>query len=271
MPVRALASWRCAAGAPKAGRKAVRCSAAPARANAGAPSQGARPLLGGRSVQARQTLYTPRKDLVVAVDIDEVLGAFLVAMNKYCAEELGLHYTLRDYHAYNFASVWRCDAAEANDRVHRFFKSPHFRALAPLPGARSSLQRLQSVADLVVVTSRQLLIEQETRDWLAEHFPGVFKAVFLGNHFALSGASRSKAELCREAGATILVDDNPVYARECADAGIDVLQFNLAGNYAWGGKREDDAHPRITHVRSWIEAEVAINVRAASRGAQTAR
>ena len=269
MSVRALASWRYTA--PKTGLSAVRvrCSAAPARANAGSPAKAA-PLLGSRSAQSSQ-LFIPASRLVVAVDIDEVLGAFLVAMNKWSAEELGLHYTLRDYHAYNFASVWRCDAAEANERVHRFFQSAHFKALAPLPGARSSLQRLESVADLVVVTSRQLLIEQETREWLEAHFPGTFKTVLLGNHFALSGASRTKAELCREAGATILVDDNPVYARECAEAGIDVLQFNLGGNYAWGAKRQDDTHPRIQHVHSWIEAEVAINVRAASRGAQTAR
>jgi uncharacterized HAD superfamily protein len=178
-------------------------------------------------------------------------------LNTFCSHELGLHYTLDDYTCYHFATVWACSPAEANERVHSFFQSKYFAQLQPLPGAKSSLQRLQRVADLVVVTSRQHVIEEQTRAWLDEHYSGVFKTVLMGNHFAMSGASRSKAELCREVGASVLVDDNPVYARECAEAGIDVLQF---GAYPWN--RNVHAHPRITLVRSWLEAEVRVNVAA---------
>lgn len=40
-------------------------------------------------------------------------------------------------------------------------------------------------------------------------------------------------DLCREIGATVLIDDNPRYAVECASAGIDVLLYDWNHGYPW--------------------------------------
>lgn len=37
----------------------------------------------------------------------------------------------------------------------------------------------------------------------------------------------------REIGATVLIDDNPRYAVECASAGIDVLLYDWNMSYPW--------------------------------------
>lgn len=37
----------------------------------------------------------------------------------------------------------------------------------------------------------------------------------------------------RDIGATVLVDDNPRYATECAAAGIDVLLYDWNHGYPW--------------------------------------
>ena len=42
----------------------------------------------------------------VAVDVDEVLGQFLVALNGFCAEEYGMTHDVKDYHVYHFATVY---------------------------------------------------------------------------------------------------------------------------------------------------------------------
>jgi hypothetical protein len=39
--------------------------------------------------------------------------------------------------------------------------------------------------------------------------------------------------VCREIGATVLIDDNPRYATECAAAGIDVLLYDWNLGYPW--------------------------------------
>lgn len=48
---------------------------------------------------------------------------------------------------------------------------------------------------------------------------------YLSYLFSLSGH--------REIGATVLIDDNPRYAVECASAGIDVLLYDWNMSYPW--------------------------------------
>lgn len=99
--------------------------------------------------------------------------------------------------------------------MHEFFASPHFQdGLELVPGAQAALQRLSKHYRLVVVTSRQFVIENETHAWLDRHFPGVFSAVVFGNHYGLQGEKRSKPDLCRDLNAEILIDDSVQYARE---------------------------------------------------------
>jgi len=73
--------------------------------------------------------------------------------------------------------------------------------------------------DLVVVTSRQMDIQDATHAWLERHYPGLFTTVRFGHHFAKAGDNRkgaTKPEMCAELGAPILIDDSLIYARQCA-------------------------------------------------------
>lgn len=39
--------------------------------------------------------------------------------------------------------------------------------------------------------------------------------------------------LCRDIGASVLIDDNPRYAVECATAGMHVLLYDWENSYPW--------------------------------------
>jgi hypothetical protein len=56
---------------------------------------------------------------------------------------------------------------------------------------------MQAHCDLVVVTSRQHVIQDLTLEWLDRHYAGLFSEVYFGNHFALQGASRKKSDICK--------------------------------------------------------------------------
>lgn len=203
----------------------------------------------------------PAKRLRVAVDVDEVLGRFLHSLNKFCHEEYDLEYDISDYEQYDFASVWGCSLDEANHRVHDFFESRHFAVgILPIPGAYNSLQRLKESCDLVVVTSRQHIIRQPTLRWISQHFPETFSEVHFGNHWALSGTSRKKSEICSEIGATVLIDDNPRYAEDCAKAGMQVLLYDWRLSYPWAKTADGPAHPSIRRVKDWDEVEAALGL-----------
>ncbi|KAL8036070.1 hypothetical protein ABFX02_12G135900 [Erythranthe guttata] len=195
--------------------------------------------------------------ITVAVDVDEVLGKFVSAVNRFIADRYSLNHSISEYHVYEFFKVWNCSRGEADTRVHEFFKTHYFKkGIHPIPGARKSLHKLSQFCNLSIVTSRQNAIKDHTIEWVEEHYPGLFLEIHFGNHFALDGQpSRPKSEICKSLGAKVLIDDNPRYAIECAENGIKVLLFDYENSYPWCKTEYISQHPLITKVHSWQEVE----------------
>ncbi|PKA61177.1 hypothetical protein AXF42_Ash006073 [Apostasia shenzhenica] len=192
----------------------------------------------------------------VAVDVDEVLGSFVSALNRFIADHYSSNHTVSDYYVYEFFRIWNCTQAEAEIRVHEFFKTTYFRSgIDPIPGAHTVLCNIAKLCNLSVVTSRQNVIKDHTCEWIEKHYPGLFKSIHFGNHYALDGRSRPKSEICRSIGAQVLIDDNPRYALECAEAGIRVLLFDYDNSYPWCKDSSVDSHSLVTRVHSWQEVE----------------
>lgn len=197
----------------------------------------------------------------VAVDVDEVLGRFVYALNRFCLEKYQMDYSVENYWVYEFAKIWGCTPEKSNQIVHEFFKSPHFNEGIPvIPGAYDALVRLSNTCDLVVVTSRQHVIQDATLDWIDKHYPSIFSEVYFGNHFAMHGTSRKKSDICKSIGASVLIDDNPAYALECAAAGIHVLLYDWHAAYPWSKLPPGSPTNNITVVRDWGEVEHQLEV-----------
>ncbi|KAI5445772.1 uncharacterized protein LOC127136356 [Lathyrus oleraceus] len=200
--------------------------------------------------------YQFSQKLVVAVDVDEVLGNFVSALNKFIADRYLSNYSVSEYHVYEFFKIWNCSRDEANSRVHEFFETPYFKSgIQPLPGAQMTLQKLSRFCNLSVVTSRQNAIKDHTLEWIENNFSGLFDEIHFGNHFALDGGSRPKSEICRSLNAKVLIDDNPSYAIECAEAGIRVLLFDYENSYPWSKTEFAEKHPLVHKVENWEEVE----------------
>lgn len=105
--------------------------------------------------------------------------------------------------------------------------------------------------NLVVVTSRQAILESRTRAWLDVHYPGIFLDARFGNHYG-EGRRVSKRELCADIKATVLIDDQPKYAVDCSDTPY-VLLF---GDYGWNtGSSGLTSLPRnVVRVHDWAQA-----------------
>ncbi|KAK3013620.1 hypothetical protein RJ639_009323 [Escallonia herrerae] len=192
--------------------------------------------------------------VTVAVDVDEVLGSFISALNRFIADRYSMKHSISEYHVYEFFKIWNCSRDEADIRVHEFFKTSYFRSgIYPIPGARQALQKLSRFCNLSVVT--QNAIKDHTIEWIEKHYAGLFQEIHFGNHFALDGQSRPKSEICRSLGAKVLIDDNPRYAIECAEAGMRVLLFDYENSYPWCKTESVTQHPLVTKVHNWEEAE----------------
>ncbi|KAH6818413.1 Haloacid dehalogenase-like hydrolase superfamily protein [Perilla frutescens var. frutescens] len=198
---------------------------------------------------------SPEK-IMIAVDVDEVLGNFVSAINEFIADRYSLNHSVSEYHVYEFFKIWNCSRDEADHRVHEFFKTPYFkRGINPIPGAREALEKLSEIYNLSIVTSRQNAIKEHTIEWIERHYPGLFEEIHFGNHFALDGQSRPKSDICKSLGAKVLIDDNPRYAMECAAVGIKVLLFDYENSYPWCKGEYAPQHPLVTKVHNWEEVE----------------
>ncbi|KAG8373881.1 hypothetical protein BUALT_Bualt11G0071400 [Buddleja alternifolia] len=209
---------------------------------------------GGCSGVVEQPL--PEK-MMVAVDVDEVLGNFVSALNQFIADRYSLNHTISEYHVYEFFKIWNCSRDEADIRVHEFFKTSYFKkGIYPIPGAQMALQKLSKLCNLSIVTSRQNAIKDHTIEWIDKHYPGLFQEIHFGNHFALDGQSRPKSDICKCLGAKVLIDDNPRYAIECAEVGIKVLLFDYENSYPWCKTTAHVfKHPLVRKVHNWEEVE----------------
>ncbi|KAL3644298.1 hypothetical protein CASFOL_012230 [Castilleja foliolosa] len=202
-------------------------------------------------------LAQPLSDkIMVAVDVDEVLGNFVSALNQFISDRYSLNHSVSEYHVYEFFKIWNCSRDEADIRVHEFYTTHYFKnGIHPLPGAQEALQNLSETYNLSIVTSRQHVIKEHTIEWIEKHYPGLFKEIHFGNHFALDGKSRPKSEICKSLGAKVLIDDNPRYALDCAEIGMKVLLFDHENSYPWCKSEHILQHPRVTKVHNWEEVE----------------
>ena len=199
-----------------------------------------------------------KSKIVLAIDVDEVLASFMSSLISYHNETYNTKLSADDFFSYEFHKVWGGSREETVLKMEVFFQSRYFlEDLVPIPGAVSAMNFLKGTGlyEFHVVTSRQYIIEQVTRDWISKHFPDIFSAIHFGNHYARSGGvSLSKVELCRQAGAVLLVDDSLLYATQCAAAGLPVVLF---GAYAWN--RSSSLPKLVSRAVDWDAALALIH------------
>lgn len=191
----------------------------------------------------------------IACDIDEVLVDFLGSLIAFHNDTYGTSLTPENFNSYQFHNVWGGTVEDCNRKMQLFFESPHFlEGMRPLPAALDCLQSLKEKFELHVVTARQNKLQDVTRAWIQKHYPDIFEELHFGNHYATEGVARTKASMCAEINAILLIDDSFHYAVECAQAGIPVILF---GDYAWN-RSGDVSHLNqdrdlVVRVSTWAE------------------
>lgn len=83
---------------------------------------------------------------------------------------------------------------------------------------------------------------------LDRYFPNIFQSIEFTGFFG--NKARSKADVCKELKADILIDDHIHHAEQVAKAGIKVLVF---GNYPWN--QAEKLLENMQRVKDWHEVE----------------
>jgi 5'(3')-deoxyribonucleotidase len=191
---------------------------------------------------------------VIAIDVDDVLAhsieSFRLQVNARAGAQLTREHFMvpGEYHHYldRVLETNGVDYATIKDDLFLGMSNDQSH-IPPQPGAVKVLQKLAREYELVVITARAPEWEAQTHVWLQMHFPGVFKEVhFAGNRH--DPIQKSKGDMCVEAGAAYLIDDNPEHAVSAEAKGVQVILF---GEYGW----QIDVPEDMKQCKTWSEVE----------------
>jgi len=181
--------------------------------------------------------------MIIAIDLDDVLAASLIEFMDFHNKNYGTKLKKKDFTAYYLTEIMDISREEENKRVGLFDKSEHSNNIKPIDGSQKAISSLNKKHKLIIVTSRPEGLEKKTRECLLKYIPEIKEIYFIRKDY--TGHKKTKAEVCKEIKADVIIEDNLGYALECANAGIKVFLMD----YPWTKTKEKNK--RVIRVRSW--------------------
>jgi 5'(3')-deoxyribonucleotidase len=169
----------------------------------------------------------------IAVDLDDVLASTAEALIIFSNANYGTNFKIDDYDD-EWARLWNIEQEEVERRSIEFHIPQNLAAFEVKVKAKSAIQKLSTKYDLYIVTARSYRLKDSTKEWVERHF----KNAFLDIHFVpLWEPSNkvTKTDICKQIGATYLIDDLPQHCNMAAENGITAILF---GNYGWNHCRK---------------------------------
>lgn len=187
------------------------------------------------------------KRKAIAIDIDDVMVAHVDAFLEFSNKNYGTNYTIEDY-CDRWGILWKIeDDAEIKRRAREFHTPESAMSYRFLDGAKDAIEQLGKSYDLYIVTARPEYLVEITQEWVNMHLNGVFKGV----HFVpiwIPENKVTKADICRQIGASYLIDDVVKHCNLAAEGGITAVLF---GDYAWN--RNDEIKKGVVRCKDWQE------------------
>lgn len=165
-------------------------------------------------------------------------------------EEYNLDLKREDFNTYNFQKVFGDKYFwQTLKKLYGFYRSKYFQQAQPLKGSIEFLTELSQYFSLPLITSRPIFLRKETKKFI-NCFPknSITSVHFSRNSFAYAGSRKTKPQICKDLGATVILEDCLEYAIQCAEKGISVILLDAPWN------QTDLEHSRIKRVKNLPEA-----------------
>ncbi|KAH6916826.1 hypothetical protein BKA70DRAFT_313918 [Coprinopsis sp. MPI-PUGE-AT-0042] len=188
-----------------------------------------------------EELVHPIPGPIIAVDMDDVLSQTNLAVAEWHNDVYGTNMKVDDFlYYYYWKNPYWGTLEETFAKVREFYKTDRIHNTIPVPGAAEGIQNLKSLGfRLVVVTARTEDTADESWGWIQRHFPDCFESIICTGQFKDAQKKGhevltrlSKADVCDDLKAVLLIDDSSENALQCttAERPTPVLLF---GNYEW--------------------------------------
>ena len=183
----------------------------------------------------------------IGVDIDEIITEYMKSFLVFLRKEKNLSGEYKDLFTYEFEKCFEISKDEMKDyvREHTGLELTLIE-LKLVEGALEAVNFLDDNHEILFITSRHIDNKEKTFTFFKKHFPEKeFKIIFSGD---LLGDNKSKAELCKENGCELMVEDNLDYALDCVSKGVQVILMDKPWN------KSGKIHENLIRVENWKEA-----------------
>ncbi|KAG6335623.1 hypothetical protein ID866_3459 [Astraeus odoratus] len=233
---------------------------------------------------------------IIAIDLDDVLSETNGAISEWHNDNYGAPGEM-GYHNFYYYFYWKNPFWGTPEITHRkvrkFYETNWVEYVGPVPGAKEGVAALRRLGyRLVIVTARNKSVESASWSWVKQHFGDAFDCIICTGQFASAqkavadgvykasaadvnpevAIKSSKARVCIDIGARLLVDDSVENAMECAkyvaqsDKGTPP-QVLLFGSYEWNRRlsQRSEEHDDMAYANrvkgeggnSFLERDIA--------------
>lgn len=193
-----------------------------------------------------------KKRPIIAIDIDDVLAVSAEEIIAYGNRKWGTSLTINDYDE-DFTKVWQVDHEEVGRRFDEYIKAGTFLAYEHKSSAKLVLDKLKNDYELIILTSRNAKLKDDTINWINKKYPDIFSEsniYFAGfwdapNQLAVH---QTKGELVKKLNADYFIDDQLKHCLSASKLGIESILF---GDYPWN--KHEDLPSNVRRANDWID------------------
>lgn len=191
---------------------------------------------------------------IIAVDIDDVLADSTESVRNVVNDLLGValepqHYHVSGEYEHYHKKIWELNSVPVTQEQHETLREQMRIDQSHVPSMQHAyevLKRLKKQYGFIIVTARPMDRHDATHRWIDAKYPGIFDAIFFAD--GLEGEEhRNKGQICRDAGASWLIDDHIAHAQDALDEGLTAIVF---GEYGWHYKGLPD---NVVACKNWNE------------------
>lgn len=162
----------------------------------------------------------------IGIDIDEVLAEFLESFLEFYNSKYKSNFKKEDFKSYQFEEILGGTHEEAVELIKEHDYGGEIKLV---DGALESIKELAKKYELIILTARHPMFKDKTENFLKSHFGDIFSQIlYTGESFQKYGVTKS--DLCKQLNIEIIIEDNKIFSKECAEKGIRVLLFDKPWN-----------------------------------------
>lgn len=191
-----------------------------------------------------------KNNLIIGVDIDDVVVDFINNFLNYLELKEGRSFSYDEIFNSSLAISLNTSVENVNSLIKETFLKYRLN-FEFIKNAKESIKFLSRDYDLFFITSRYVDFRDDTYDFFKRNFPNEdFRIYFSSRFWEISGESKPKEKICARLSVDIMIEDNPNYAKNCAEEDIKVILFDKP----WNQDLDDKKYNNIYRVKGWEEA-----------------